>query len=164
MGRLFIGLSAPVLQGLDSNLIQCGDSGSVHDGKEGFRYIACRVKLSWAGVESCYFTVCHFFAVAVIIGGDGAEFLPKVILGDMTVIEVVAKCLLDGGAKGMIVGLFLQSVASANGRGWVWNVNVRGHPSWKWIRGHPWKWIRGGSDGWEHGQELIEGIIGGMTS
>ena len=60
----------------------CGDSGPVHDGKEGFRYIAYRVKLVWAGDKSCHFTVCHFFAVAVIIG-DGVDFLPRVILGDM---------------------------------------------------------------------------------
>ena len=89
---------------------ECGDSGLVHDGKEGFRYIACRVKLGWAGFESCHFAVCHFFDVAVIIG-DGVKFFPRVILGDMTVVEVVAKFLLDGGANGMIVGLFMKAVA-----------------------------------------------------
>ena len=30
-------------------------------------------------------------------------------------VEVVAKFLLDGGANGMIVGLFVQLVASADG-------------------------------------------------
>ena len=68
---------------------RCGDCGSVHDGKERFRYLADRVKLGWAGFESRYFTMCHFFTVAVIIG-DGTEFFPGVILGDMAVVELMA--------------------------------------------------------------------------
>ena len=90
-----------------------GDCGLVHEGKERFRYIACGVKLGWAGCESGHFVVCYFFAVAVIIR-DGVEFF-GMILEDMTVVEAVAKFLPDGGANGMIAGLFVQLVASTNG-------------------------------------------------
>ena len=52
---------------------RCGGFGSVHYGKERFRDVACGVKVGWVGFESCHLAVCHFFAVAVIIG-DGVEF------------------------------------------------------------------------------------------
>ena len=39
--------------------------------------------------------MCHFFVVAVIIG-DGVEFFSGVVIGDMTMVEVVDKFLLGG--------------------------------------------------------------------
>ena len=58
--------------------------------------------------------MCHFFAVAVIVG-DGIELFPWVILRDMTVVNVVTKFLLYGCSDGVIVGLILQLVATAQG-------------------------------------------------
>ena len=52
-----------------------GDSGSVHEGKERLSDVACGVKLGWDGFVSCQFAVCHFFAVAVVVG-DGVELFP----------------------------------------------------------------------------------------
>ena len=55
-----------------------GDS-TIHEDKERFGDVACGVELGWEGFESCHFAICHFFAVAVIVG-NASELFPWVIM------------------------------------------------------------------------------------
>ena len=84
----------------------CGNGGTVHQDKERLGGIAGRIKGDSTGFVFSDFSVYHFFAAAIVVGVR-IRFLPWMILGDMSVVEVVTKLLLDGGTDGIIIELVL---------------------------------------------------------
>ena len=95
------------LKGVEKFGLEWGSGDkTAHEGKERFRDVACGIKVGCEGFESCHFAVCHFFAVAIIVG-NGVEIFPWVIMGDVAVVKVRTKFLPDWCSYRMLAGLIL---------------------------------------------------------